>query len=182
MRSIQSRNGPDHAFNPHNNLLYSNFELVHFTHYMLQTCYTWCIQLEDIWLIYFFIYQSCISGDTVVSISSISCSWFCEFLQKVFIFVRKATSRITNTIIIIIVSTTTNGTPNECVVLSIRWDCVVFLDWFEVLLSSVSVEFVIGVTVWFVALPGRRSPVLFGEGCVVSLCLPGITFSLLASF
>lgn len=127
------------------------------------------------YMTYLFLYLPIISGDTVVSISSISCSWFCEFLQKVFIFVRKATSRITNTIIIIRVNTTTNGTPNECVVLSIRWDCFVFLDWFEV-------EFVIGVTVWFVALPGRRSPVLFGEGCVVSLCLPGITFSLLASF
>lgn len=61
MRSIQSRYGHDHAFNPHNNLLYSNFELVHFTHYMLQTCYTWCIQLEDIWLIYFFIHQSSVA-------------------------------------------------------------------------------------------------------------------------
>lgn len=118
---------------------------------------------------YLFLYLPIISGDTVVSIFSISCSWFCEFLQKVFIFVRKATSRITNTIIIIRVNTTTNGTPNECVVLSIRGDCVVFLDWFEVLFSSVSVEFVIGVIVWFVALLGTRSPVLFCEGCVVSL-------------
>lgn len=131
---------------------------------------------------YLFLYLPIISGDTVVSIFSISCSWFCECLQKVFIFVRKATSRITNTIIIIRVNTPTNGTPNECVVLSIRGDCIAFLDWFEVLFPSVSVEFVIGVTVWFVALPGRRSPVLFGEGCVVSLCLPGITFSFLASF
>lgn len=127
------------------------------------------------YMTYLFLYLPIISGDTVVSISSISCSWFCEFLQKVFIFVRKATSRITNTIIIIRVNTTTNGTPNECVVLSIWWDCVVFLDWFDVLFSSVSVEFVIRVTVWFVALLGTRSPVLFCEGCVVSLWLPGIT-------
>lgn len=127
------------------------------------------------YMTYVFLYLPIISGDTVVSIFSISCSWFCEFLQKVFIFVRKATSRITNTIIIIRVNTPTNGTPNECVVLSIRWDCVAFLDWFKVLFSSVSVEFVIRVTIWFVKLPGRTSPVLIGEGCVFSLWLPGIT-------
>lgn len=136
------------------------------------------------YITYLFLYLPIISGDTVVSIFSISCSWFCEFLQKVFIFVRKATSRITNTIIIIRVNTPTNGTPNECVVLSIRWDCVVFLAWFEVSFSSVSVEFVIRVPVLFVNLPGRRSPVLFGEGWVVFLWLPGISlygFILLAS-
>lgn len=134
------------------------------------------------YMTYLFIYLPIIRGDTVVSISSIFCSWLCEFLQKVVIFVRYTTTRVARTIIIIRVNTTSNGTPNECVALFIRWDCVVFLDWFEVLFSSVSVEFVIRVTVLFVTLLGRRSPVLFCEGCVASLWLPGITFILLASF
>lgn len=122
---------------------------------------------------YLFINLPIIRGDTVVSISSIFCSWLCEFLQKVVIFVRYTTTRVARTIIIIRVNTTSNGTPNECVALFIRWNCVVFLDWFEVLFSSVSVEFVIRVTVLFVTLLGRRSPVLFCEGCVVSLWLSG---------
>lgn len=126
-------------------------------------------------------YLPVISGDQVVSISSVLCSLLCEFLQTVVFFARNTTSRVAKNTILIRMKAASNGTPNECVVLSERWDCVVFLNWFKVLFSSFSVVFVIRGTGLFAAWV-RKSSVLFCRGYVVSLSSPGITFILSAWF